>query len=200
MTKHVVLAGDSIFDNDTYVPDGPSVLDQLRQSVPPGWRASKVAVDGDVINDVRRQIKALPADATDLVVSVGGNDALGHSAILSQVRTPNDLLRVMQGPLADFRGKYATMLDLLTPISVRLQVCTIYTAIPFAEPLFRAYAPAAIGAFNNVILGEAAARGVNVLRIDQVCVDADDYSDLSPIEPSAKGGRKIVDLIVSALG
>lgn len=200
MTKHVVLAGDSIFDNDTYVPDGPGVLDQLKQSVPPGWRASKVAVDGDVISDVRRQIKTLPADATDLIVSVGGNDALGHSSILSEVRAPNDLFRMMQRPLADFRGKYAAMLDLLTPISVRLQVCTIYTAIPFSEPLFRAYAPAAIAAFNDVILGEATARGVNVLRIDRVCVDVDDYSDLSPIEPSTKGGQKIVDLIVSTLG
>jgi hypothetical protein len=27
---HIVLAGDSIFDNDSYVPDGPALIDLLR--------------------------------------------------------------------------------------------------------------------------------------------------------------------------
>lgn len=197
--RHIILAGDSIFDNDTYVPGEPGVIAQLRRALPPGWRATKVAVDGDKIDDVRRQVKTLPADATDLIVSVGGNDALGHSDMLAQVRGPSDLPRLLYGPLAKFRAKYAAMLDLLTPISVRLQVCTIYTAIPFEEPLWRALAPAAIGAFNQVILEEAGGRGIAVLRLDELCVAADDYSALSPIEPSAKGGQKIVDLIATSL-
>jgi hypothetical protein len=199
MSQHVVLAGDSIFDNDEYVPGEPGVLAQLRASLPAGWLASKVAVDGDVINDVRRQVKNLPADATDLIVSVGGNDALGHSDLLAQVRGPADLPRLMYAPLGKFRASYAAMLDLLTPISVRLQVCTIYTAIPFTEPLWRTLAPVAIGAFNQVIMEEAAIRGIEVLRLDRVCVEDVDYSVLSPIEPSAQGGQKIVDLIVASV-
>ncbi len=200
MTRHVVLVGDSIFDNDTYVPGGPGVIVQLNRALPSGWRATKLAVDGDKIEDVRRQVRTLPAGATDLIISVGGNDALGHSALLGQVRSSADLPTILYGPLAEFRSKYAAMLDLLTPISVRLQVCTIYTAIPFQEPRWRALAPAAIGAFNQVILGEARERGVSVLRIDELCTDVDDYSALSPIEPSQKGGQKIVDLIVASLG
>ncbi len=175
------------------------MLDQLKRTLPAGWLASKVAVDGDVTNDVRRQVKNLPADATDLVVSVGGNDALGHSEVLAHVRTRGDLRSLLQAPLAEFRADYSAMLDLLTPISVHLRVCTIYTEIPFEERQWRAHAPAAIAAFNQVILEEAAARGVSVLRIDRVCIEEDDYSALSPIEPSTKGGQKIVDLIVSSL-
>jgi hypothetical protein len=198
--RHVVLAGDSIFDNDCYVPGEPGVLNQLRQSLPAGWTASKVAVDGDVIADVRRQVKNLPRDVTDLIVSVGGNDALRHAWLLGEVRTAQDLLRLMQGPLAEFRAEYAAMLDHLAPFSARLQVCTIYTAIPFAEPLWRTFAPFALDQFNQIILAEAAERGVPVLRLDLACVEARDFSALSPIEPSAQGGQKIVDLIAAALG
>ncbi len=199
LRRHVVLAGDSIFDNDAYVPGEPGVLSQLRQTLPVGWAASKVAVDGDVIADVRRQVKNLPRDVTDLIVSVGGNNALGHAGLLADVRTAEELLRLLQGPLVGFRGEYAGMLDHLQPFSARLQVCTIYAAIPFAEPLWRAFAPMAIDQFNQVILVEAAARGVPVLRLDLACIDAGDYSALSPNEPSAQGGQKIVDLIGAAL-
>ena len=197
--RRVVLAGDSIFDNDAYVPGEPGVLNQLRQSLPEGWTASKVAVDGDVIADVRRQVKNLPRDVTDLIVSVGGNNALGHAWLLAEVRTAQDLLPLMQAPLAGFRAEYAAMLDHLLPFSARLQVCTIYTAIPFAEPLWRTFAPIAIDQFNQIILAEGAARGVPVLRLDLACLEAGDYSALSPIEPSAQGGQKIVDLIVAAV-
>ena len=102
---HVVLAGDSIFDNDVYVPGEPGVLSQLKQSLPAGWVASKVAVDGDVIADVRRQVKNLPPGVTDLIVSVGGNDALGHAHLLEGVRAPEHLSQIMQGPLAGFRAE-----------------------------------------------------------------------------------------------
>ena len=37
---HVVLLGDSIFDNKVYVGDDPAVIDQLRTHIPAGWRAS----------------------------------------------------------------------------------------------------------------------------------------------------------------
>src|SRR6476659_6170002 len=81
---HVVLLGDSIFDNARYVPDRPPVIEQLRRSLPVGWRATLLAVDGHVTNDVERQLCRLPADATHLVVSVGGNDALAESGILRE--------------------------------------------------------------------------------------------------------------------
>ena len=36
---HVVLLGDSIFDNGRYVPGEPAVIDQLRSALPKGWTA-----------------------------------------------------------------------------------------------------------------------------------------------------------------
>jgi hypothetical protein len=43
---HLVLLGDSIFDNQRYTEGGPSVIDQVKKIVPPDWKASLVAVDG----------------------------------------------------------------------------------------------------------------------------------------------------------
>src|SRR4051812_13229846 len=82
---HVVLLGDSIFDNARYVPDRPPVIEQLRRTLPAGWQASLLAVDGNITHDVVRQLQGLPADATHLFVSCGGNDALGESTILHEL-------------------------------------------------------------------------------------------------------------------
>src|SRR5580704_3369076 len=68
---HVILLGDSIFDNERYVPDRPPVIEQVRRALPAGWQATLLAVDGHMTEDVANQLKRLPADATHLVVSVG---------------------------------------------------------------------------------------------------------------------------------
>ena len=54
---HVVLLGDSIFDNASYVAGGPDVVTHLRSVLPPGWRATLAAVDGDVTTGVGRQLR-----------------------------------------------------------------------------------------------------------------------------------------------
>lgn len=51
---HVVLLGDSIFDNAAYVASGPDVIRQLRQCLPESWRASLRTIDGAEIADVAR--------------------------------------------------------------------------------------------------------------------------------------------------
>ena len=43
---HVVLLGDSIFENSAYVKSQPSVLEPLRRALPAGWPATLAAVDG----------------------------------------------------------------------------------------------------------------------------------------------------------
>lgn len=45
--QHIVLAGDSIFDNGGYVPGEPCVTEQSQAVIPTGWAASRIAVDGD---------------------------------------------------------------------------------------------------------------------------------------------------------
>ena len=46
--KHIVLLGDSIFDNAAYVNGGPEVIEQLRSILPQDWQATLLAIDGNV--------------------------------------------------------------------------------------------------------------------------------------------------------
>src|ERR1035437_7957649 len=82
--KHIVLLGDSIFDNAAYVNGGPGVITQLRSILPQDWQASLLAVDGSVTTDVITQIPKIPAVATQLIVSAGGNDGLSRADILER--------------------------------------------------------------------------------------------------------------------
>ena len=79
---HVVLLGDSIFDNASYVPGGDPVIEQLRSRLDRGCRATLLAVDGAIASDVHRQLPRVPDDATHLLLSAGGNDALQGSGML----------------------------------------------------------------------------------------------------------------------
>jgi hypothetical protein len=89
---HVILLGDSVFDNGEYVPGDPDVFRQLEQVLPQGCKATLRAKDGAVIREMGVQLRGLPSDATHLVISAGGNDALSEYAALGhrlrQLKTP----------------------------------------------------------------------------------------------------------------
>src|SRR4051812_25978003 len=123
---HVVLLGDSIFDNARYVPDRPPVIEQLRQSLPRGWHATLLAVDGRITEDVADQLKNLPADATHSVVSAGGNDALGESGILAEAAcTVGEALSLVHDVRKRFQKSYRAMLQALARVGKATAVCTI---------------------------------------------------------------------------
>jgi len=58
--NHVVLLGDSIFDNASYVPDGPPVIDQLRQfgETRRGWLGVRIQ---QVTDDIAESLSIKPA-------------------------------------------------------------------------------------------------------------------------------------------
>ena len=53
--KHIVLAGDSIFDNAGYVDKDDAVIDQTSAKLSGSDKASLIAVDGDITADVLTQ-------------------------------------------------------------------------------------------------------------------------------------------------
>ena len=188
--SHVVLLGDSIFDNARYVSGRPAVIDQLRQWLPRGWRATLLALDGAIAADVPRQLSRLPADATHLALSVGGNNALQSSGLVnngafnSAAGVLDELADVQQG----FRHEYHGIMEAVRAVGKPTLICTIYDAVPGLSPRELA----ALSVFNDVILIEAFRRGLPVLDLRLICTEPRDYSNLSPIEPSEIGGAKIV--------
>lgn len=190
---HVVLLGDSIFDNAPYVPAGTEVSRQLA-SLLDGWRVSLLARDGDVLADMDAQVARLERipQAGWLVVSIGGNDVLGLvGAMHSQVATVLEAAELLAAWQDGFRRAYRGMLDLVQACGRPLALATIYDGVPnLGAGLRTALAP-----FNDVILREAAGRRLPVIDLRLVCSEPADYSPMSPIEPSAQGGRKIAGAI-----
>ena len=195
--RHVVLLGDSIFDNAAYVAGGPDVVRQLRERLPAPSRASLLAVDGAMVRGVPRQLDRLPADATELVVSAGGNDALGASGVLRQgARSVADALEALAAVREAFAAEYRAMLDAVLARGLPTALCTIYDA-NHPEPERRVIVTA-LALFNDVITRAAFSCGLPLIDLRLICDRPDDYAN--PIEPSARGGAKIAAAIASLGG
>ena len=194
---HVVLLGDSVFDNAAYVAGGPDVLAQLRALLPGGWRATLRAVDGSVTSGVARQLRALPPDATHLVVSAGGNDALGHSGLLEErAGSMAGALGRLASAAGQFERDYRAMLGEVSGARLPAAVCTVYYP-RFPDPSLQSLAVTALAHFNDAILRAAFARGLPVVDLRLVCDSDDDYAN--PIEPSVRGGEKIARALAGLL-
>ena len=147
---------------------GPDVVDQLKGDLPSGWTATLVARDGSTTVDIKSQLKAMPQDATHLVVSVGGNNALGEKAMIEEsARSVAEVLDKLAKIKAEFAKSYGAMLDGVLARKLPAAVCTIYEA-RYQDPTTRQIAGAGLTVFNDVIMREAFARGVPVidLRLD----------------------------------
>jgi hypothetical protein len=191
--SHVVLLGDSIFDNAAYVDGGPDVVHQLGERLPPKWKATLKAVDGSRTYDVRQHAQDLPADATHLVVSVGGNDALGHTGLLSQnARSAAEVLGALADISERFEREYRLMLEAVLCHELPTGICTVYYP-RFPDPVVQRLAVTALTVFNDCIIREAFARGLPLLDLRLICDEDKDYAN--PIEPSACGGEKIATAI-----
>jgi len=191
--SHIVLLGDSIFDNAAYVPGEPPVIAQVRERIAKMGSATLLAVDGDITSDVEDQLSRLPDNATHLFISVGGNDALGKSHILSS--GGDSVVEAMTQAHEVFRTDYRVMLDAVRRQNAPATLCTIYDAVPGLSKA----AVMALSVFNDTILREAFANGMPVIDLRLVCSASEDYSKLSPIEPSSVGGAKIADAISNVL-
>jgi len=194
---HIVLLGDSTFDNAAYTRGEPSVIAHLASTLPGGWRATLAAVDGATTRTFRPQLAAVPSDATHLVVSVGGNDALANRDLLSlPVRSTADALRLFGARIASFESAYGDAIDAAASLTIPMTLCTIYNG-RLPDPAEAAAARVALMMFNDVIVRTALVRHAGLIDLRLVCASPDDYAN--PIEPSGQGGRKIAEAVVSAV-
>ena len=190
--SHIVLLGDSIFDNAAYVPGGPDVVRQLRERLPDGWKASLLAIDGDTARGVPSQMRRLPPDATHLVVSAGGNDALGASHLLGLgARSVAEAVGVLSEVQAGFADTYRSMLGSVLAAGLPTALCTIYDT-RIAQPDHR-IVRSALALFNDEISRAAFGAGLPLIDLRLVCDEDRDYAN--PIEPSVAGGAKIAAAI-----
>ena len=195
--KHIVLLGDSIFDNQSYVGGGKDTIANLREQMPDDWTATLLAVDGHVTDGVISQLARVPSDATHLFVSVGGNDALGEIGILQRpASSAAEVLDGLSKVATRFEDRYRRMLEAVLALGKPTAVCTIYYP-RYPEALLQKLAVTALASFNDVIIRHAFLAGIPLFDLRYVCNDDGDYAN--PIEPSEAGGAKIAKTIIQVV-
>ncbi len=218
--KHIILAGDSVFANRSYVKEGePDVRDQLADLLDDGDKVTLIAVDGDkatliavdgnINKNVSKQLDNIPNDATHLFISIGGNDALMHiDAFTEPVTTIGEALDSFNEMVQKFERDYIKMLTNVVKHGLKTTLCTIYNPcfdhdnmdrISYMIPLnanlkeLQRRSTTALPLFNNIIFQEAFNFGILVMDLRLIFSDREDYAN--PIEPSVVGGMKMAKII-----
>lgn len=197
MSGHIALLGDSIFDNRAYTGREPDVIGHLRALLPSSWRASLCAVDGSTTESIKRQVLRVPADASRLVISVGGNDALRNADLLLLPSTSTvETLTLFGDRVERFETAYRTAIQSALALGQPTTLCTVYNGN--LDPAQARVARIALMMFNDVILRVAFEHRLAVIDLRLICNTPSDYAN--PIEPSGQGGRKIAQAIAQAVG
>ena len=194
---HVALLGDSILDNGVYTEGEPDVVTHLRRILPDSAHTTLCAIDGSTTAHIDGQIDRIPLSATHLVVSVGGNDALGNIDLLSTpVRSTTQALSLFDERIGRFEREYRAALETVLALQLKTAICTIYNGDldPPQAPLARIL----LMMFNDVILRFGFEHGLTVIDLRIIFNEKADYAN--PIEPSGQGGLKIASAIAAWLG
>ena len=207
--KHIILAGDSIFANQRYVPGEPDVSNQLQGLMDEGDKVSLLAVDGHVINNVEGQLRNLPNDTTHLVISVGGNNAMSKLNELSRTaRNIGDGFLTFHDFRESFESDYINLLTNALSFNIPTTLCTIYhpcfnhsdmervsdyMEYGVKSETIQKIAMTALPIFNDIIFQEAVNFNLPVIDLRLIFNDKSDYAN--PIEPSAIGGLKMAKVI-----
>lgn len=190
MEKHnlggyVAVMGDSTIDNAKYVGEALGT-DQMLTELFTGKCGGfyPVALDGAVCSSIEKQVKQLPQGNYDhIVLSVGGNDALGYMGMLAQP------LVDWYDAVEEFEEAYTNAVKAVMALNPdKLTLCTIYEGW-FDSVELRQATRAGVRMFNDAIQRVALDYGHAVVDLRSVCRGEDDFT--LAIEPSAQGAAKI---------
>ena len=208
--KHIIRAGDSVFDNRSDVKEGePDVRDQLAYLLADEDKATLIAEDGAICEDLSTQLENMPKDATHLFISIGGNDVLMHiDSFTESVSNIGEAFDSFNERMEEFEKDYIKMLTNVSNRKLKMTLCTIYNPcfehndmerLTYMLPpnpnikKLQKRSITALSIFNNIIFQEAFNFGLPVMDLRLIFSDKADYAN--PIEPSVIGGFKMVKII-----
>ena len=190
--QSIILLGDSIFQNDAYVSDGKSIDKVLIERT--NGKTISLAIDHSKIVDVYDQVLKIPLDlntpSTTIFLSAGGNDILTHYVDQDGDTTNTNILGSM----------FSSYKNLIKSIKNKLPDANLVLLdIYYPENLtYKQYHPI-IKEWNEMIYnyaGESKNNITSVLKISEILTQSDDFT--LGIEPSSKGGQKLVEAIISS--
>ena len=136
---HLLMLGDSVFDNGTYVPGEPDVKAQVSKRLNRLSNPTELtfeARDGAVMSDVlNHQIQDIPKDTTHIALSIGGNDLLGLSLYLEEKKGESfqQNLIFLSQLKQKFSKDFQKVIQKINSLDIPFTVCTIYYAGPIEK-------------------------------------------------------------------
>ena len=181
-TTRVICIGDSILNNARYVGNNESVLDQLNKlDLEKLYTFNMLARDGAKLNDAFRQLDLYTNqndnNAKIVIVSIGGND------LLAEDEEPREL----------FQQYLKLMKTIRSRVSDDVRIFSLGLYYPLSKKRFLNR----IKQWNAWLNENADSNGYMVLNIETVITGQSDIC--YKIEPSAKGAKKIAELILNSL-
>ena len=191
-SRAIVLLGDSILKNNSYVIDGKAVdniIEERSLKNDINIELYSLAENNSKIVDVYSQINKIPLEinnkSTTIFLSSGGNDIL--SFYVDQHGDTNDT-----GFLNTMLAAYK---KLVKAIQTRMNLCQIVLLDIYypTSNQFTQYKPI-LEKWNDLIAAYARENSLGLLQISHDVTSGDDFT--LGIEPSEKGGQKIAQLIL----
>lgn len=181
----IVLIGDSMLNNSAYVLANQSVPDLLSKKLV-GNTVYNFAKDGATINDCYAQLDKISTELnnsrTYIVVSCGGNNILSSRSLKP----------------ADMNNLFNEYSELLKSIKTRVPNASLYV-INLYTPTNSHYVSyhKAIDQWNQLLEDNKSSLQYKIINTSSLLVTDEDFT--YNIEPSEKGGKKIVEAIVNSL-
>jgi lysophospholipase L1-like esterase len=171
--KTIILLGDSILNNQRYVPAQESIPYLLNQQ----YKLINLAQDNATISSVYSQLNKISIDLnnsnTFVFVSVGGNDIINNKQNINQIiENYNKLLETIKARL----------------YNCNIIILNLYYPIESHDEYYNE-----INMWNNNIKNQSI-KSIDLTNIIKTTNDLTAY-----IEPSSIGGEKIVSAIISNL-
>jgi hypothetical protein len=190
--QNIILLGDSILKNNSYVSIGKSIDDLLREKTK--YNVYNYAEDDSMIHSVYRQLNKIPEYLNDsnttIFLSIGGNDII-HYYIHQDVNLDN--FTFLKEKFNEYRNLVKTIQKKLD--QTRIVVLDIYYP---TDAYFNNYL-SIIQEWNSLLYNDSTNEfhSYSLLSIHQSNKESSDFINF--IEPSEEGGEKIVNLILKNL-
>lgn len=179
----IVLVGDSMLNNETYVKKGESVEEKIKLRT---RNVFNFAEDNSTINDCYEQVEQIPKtfnrDSTYIFVSAGGNDIINTP----DITTSREKLEVL-------KDSYVKLIKHIKSQFPDANIITLNVYKPFATYYKMFYD--VIDKWNIFIKETSVYLETKIANVERIIDEKDDL--IYDIEPSEDGGEKIVNELIS---
>jgi len=182
----IVLVGDSILNNNMYVPVGKSVADNIK--LLHGNNIIIGAKDNATIDTCYYQLNMNNINNSEnyfVFISIGGNDILNNLL---------DDSKKNKHKLENLKKKYIKLVKFIEDKYPKAKIHLLNLYFPSDEK-YKKYKKSIIE-WNKMIENVSLENGYTLLRIDNLLKNPSDFTN--GIEPSVIGSEKIAKLIVNS--